>query len=103
MIRVGADGGRSWSAHLRGSVSLATCDNIHEALLLAPVRADLLAIAQREVEGPRERHCWLAPVFPPRRFAAMMSDYVQSPLGNSEHGEHRRKQSHIGHAEGRVE
>jgi hypothetical protein len=33
----------------------------------------------------------------------MMSGYVQSPLGNSEHGEHRRNEGHTGHAEGRVE
>ena len=36
-------------------------------------------------------------------FAAMMSGYVQSPLGNSEHGENRFNESHTGHAEGRVE
>jgi hypothetical protein len=36
-------------------------------------------------------------------FAAMMSGYVQSPLGNSEHGENRGNESHTGHAEGRVE
>jgi len=33
----------------------------------------------------------------------MMSGYVQGPLGNSEHGENRRNESHTGHAEGRVE
>jgi hypothetical protein len=36
-------------------------------------------------------------------FAAMMSGYVQSPLGNSEHGENRCNESHTGHAEWRVE
>ena len=33
----------------------------------------------------------------------MMSAYVQSPMGNSEHSENRHDESHTGHAEGRVE
>ena len=41
--------------------------------------------------------------FPAKAFAAMMSGNVQSPLGNSEHGENRRNESHTGHAEGRAE
>jgi hypothetical protein len=43
---------------------------------------------------------WRAHVFPP---STMMFAYVQSPLGNSEHGENRCNESHTGHAEGRVE
>jgi len=41
--------------------------------------------------------------FPAKAFAAMMSGNVQSPLGNSEHGENCCNESHTGHAEGRVE
>jgi hypothetical protein len=33
----------------------------------------------------------------------MMSAYVESTLGSSEHGENRRNESHTGHAEGPVE
>jgi hypothetical protein len=47
-----------------------------------------------------EAHFWPAHVFPP---STMMFAYVQSPLGNSEHGENRRNESHTGYAEGRVE
>jgi hypothetical protein len=36
-------------------------------------------------------------------FPVMMSGYVESPLGNSEHGENRGNESHTGHAEGSVE
>jgi len=60
------------------------------------VFVDLLGTGVPEAtSGPR--------TFSTEAFAAIMSGYVQSPLGNFEHGEHRHNESHTGHAEGRVE
>jgi hypothetical protein len=41
--------------------------------------------------------------FSAKDFGTMMSGYVQGPLGNSEHSENRRNESHTRDAEGRVE
>ena len=59
-------------------------------------------LARNGLGGPRSRLLDRAG-FSATAFAAMMSGYVQSPLGNSEHGENRRNESHTGDAEGRVE